>query len=240
MGSPGPVQTAVRTGKIQGRQTGHSCQTLSVEGAGGRKKSFSSQLTCSMLCMDTLGIEPRAFCMRSGCTHPSNGHTSFTLRKWGRDDLAHGHTGDWAQGLLHAKRMYTSQQWPHESYTEKMGAGWFRAFFLNKNISVGWKKPFSSQLTCSMLCIEPRAFCMRSGCTHPSNGHTSPTLRKWGRDDLAHGHTGDWAQGLLHAKRMYTSQQWPHESYTEKMGAGWFRAFFEQEHLSRIGVEKTA
>ena len=91
----------------------------------------------------------------------------------------HGHTGDWAQGLLHAKRMYTSQQWPHESYTEKMG-----------------------------------------------------------RDDLAHGHTGDWAQGLLHAKRMYTSQQWPHESYTDKMGAGWFRAFFEQEHLSRIGVEK--
>ena len=88
------------------------------------------------------------------------------------------------------------------------------------------------------LGIEPRAFCMRSGCTHPSNGHTSPTLRKWGRDDLAHGHTGDWAQGLLHAKRMYTSQQWPHESYTEKMGAGRFRAFFEQEHLSRIGVEK--
>ena len=53
-----------------------------------------------------------------------------------------------------------------------------------------------------------------------------------------HGHTGDWAQGLLHAKRMYTSQQWPHGSYTEKIGAGWFRAFFEQEHLSRIGVEK--
>ena len=98
-------------------------EAVSVEGAGGRKKSFSSQLACSMLCMDTLGIEPR------GCTHPSNGHTSPTLRKGGRDDLAHGHTGDWAQGLLHAKRMYTSQQWPHESYTEKMGAGWFRAFF---------------------------------------------------------------------------------------------------------------
>ena len=111
------------------RPTNSTAETLSVEGAGGRKKSFSSQLACSMLCMDTLGIEPRAFCMRSGCTHPSNGHTSPTLRKWGRDDLAHGHTGDWAQGLLHAKRMYTSQQWPHESYTEKMGAGWFKRIF---------------------------------------------------------------------------------------------------------------
>ena len=49
------------------RPTNSTAETLSVEVAGGREKPFSSQGACSMLCMDTLGIEPRAFRMRSGC-----------------------------------------------------------------------------------------------------------------------------------------------------------------------------
>ena len=193
--------------------------------------------------MDTLGIEPRAFCMRSGCTHPSNGHTSPTLRKWARDDLEHFFEQEHLSRIGVEKppkssrpafsRVYCPPGPCANSGTDRQDTRPTNstAETLSVEGAGGRKKSFSSQLTCSMLCmdtlgIEPRAFCVRCGCTHPSNGQTSPTLRKWGRDDLAHGHTGDWAQGLLHAKRMYTSQQWPHESYTEKMGAGWFRAFF--------------
>ena len=63
---PGPCADS-GTDRQDTRPTNSTAETLSVEGAGGRKKSFSSQLTCSMLCMDTLGMEPRAFRMRSGC-----------------------------------------------------------------------------------------------------------------------------------------------------------------------------
>ena len=56
-----------RYGKQDTRPTNSTAETLSVEVAGGREKSFSSQGACSMLCMDTLAIEPTAFRMRSGC-----------------------------------------------------------------------------------------------------------------------------------------------------------------------------
>ena len=167
--------------------------------------------------MDTLGIEPRAFCMRSGCTHPSNGHTSPTLRKWGRDDLEHFFEQEHLSRIGVEKppkscrpafsRVYCPPGPCANSGTDRQDTRPTNstAETLSVEGAGGRKKSFSSQLTCSMPCmdtlgIEPRACCMRSGCTHPSNGHTSPTLRKLGRDDLEH--------------------------------------FFEQEHLSRIGVEK--
>ena len=146
--------------------------------------------------MDTLGIEPRAFCMRSGCTHPSNGHTSPTLRKWGRDGLEHFFEQEHLSRIGVEKPPKSSRPafsrvycppWPcANSGTDRQDTRPTNstAETLSVEGAGGRKKSFSSQLTCSMLYmdtlgIEPRAFCMRSG----------------------------------------------HESYTEKMGAGWFSAW---------------
>ena len=107
--------------------------------AGGREKSFSSQGACSMLRMDTLGIEPRAFRMRIGCD---------TTTPCAPEPLL-----SWCH--------------PHENMAS--------SFWLTRSAR-------------------------KSGTHVLSNGHTSPTLRKWTRDDLEH--------------------------------------FFEQKHLSKIGVEK--